>query len=240
VVLLNDAIGIFHAALAQIFWVLVCCLALFSSAWWHRFRQGSVPGCSTNRLRIALSGITLLIFAQLIVGATMRHQHAGLAVPDFPLAYGQWWPPTDPASLEQINRNRTDVLDYGLITAFQIGLHMAHRIGALLILLGAIFLVWLTSTLKHYPSLIIRGGRVLFGMLCVQALLGAATVWSNKAADMATAHVVLGAASLAWAGLLCTVAWLLPLPSSASLSRAHTTHKENATPHSAGAVLGIT
>src|SRR5437667_3258603 len=33
-----------------------------------------------------LTGIlTLWLFAQLILGATMRHQHAGLAIPDFPL-----------------------------------------------------------------------------------------------------------------------------------------------------------
>ena len=39
-----------------------------------------------------------LIFGQLILGATMRHQHAGLAIPDFPLAYGKLWPAMDAAS----------------------------------------------------------------------------------------------------------------------------------------------
>jgi cytochrome c oxidase assembly protein subunit 15 len=39
---------------------------------------------------------------------------------------------------------------------------------------------------------------VWLGLILTQALLGAATVWSNKAADVATAHVLLGAVSLVW------------------------------------------
>jgi len=35
------------------------------------------------------------------------------------------------------------------------------------------------------------------GMILLQALLGAGTIWSNKAADIATAHVLVGALSLA-------------------------------------------
>ena len=42
------------------------------------------------------------------------------------------------------------------------------------------------------------------GLIVGQILLGAATIWSNKAADMATAHVVAGAASLV-SGALVTI-----------------------------------
>jgi heme A synthase len=41
-----------------------------------------------------------------------------------------------------------------------------------------------------------------FALILVQALLGAYTVWSNKAADIATAHVAVGAVSLVFGGLL--------------------------------------
>src|SRR5581483_3251090 len=37
VVLLKDEIGIVHAALAQIFFVLLCVIALFTSRWWQEF-----------------------------------------------------------------------------------------------------------------------------------------------------------------------------------------------------------
>ena len=34
----------------------------------------------------------------------MRHQHAGLAIPDFPLAYGKIWPDTSAAAVAQLQR----------------------------------------------------------------------------------------------------------------------------------------
>jgi len=39
----------------------------------------------------------------------------------------------------------------------------------------------------------------------MQVALGAATIWSNKAADIATAHVLVGALALALGGILCIV-----------------------------------
>jgi cytochrome c oxidase assembly protein subunit 15 len=47
---------------------------------------------------------------------------------------------------------------------------------------------------KHYLT---KLTRTWLGLIFVQVLLGAATIWSNKAADVATAHVVTGALSLA-------------------------------------------
>jgi heme A synthase len=40
-----------------------------------------------------------------------------------------------------------------------------------------------------------------------QILLGAATIWSNKAADVATAHVLVGALSLATGALWYVIAY---------------------------------
>ena len=65
---------------------------------------------------------TLLILAQLTLGAAMRHQHAGLAIPDFPLAYGKLWPAMDAASVAHYNQQRIEVVAANPITAFQIGL----------------------------------------------------------------------------------------------------------------------
>ena len=52
---------------------------------------------------------TLLILGQLALGAAMRHQHAGLAIPDFPLAYGKLWPATDAASVAHYNAQRMEI-----------------------------------------------------------------------------------------------------------------------------------
>lgn len=196
VTLYMPSLGILHALLAQAFLVLICLIALRTTRWWHglanRKAESSFPG-----LRGMFATLTVLIFVQLIVGATMRHQHAGLAVPDFPLAYGQVWPATDDASLARINANRTDTFEDLAITPFHIHIHMAHRIGAFLILALASAAVWRAIKQAGKPSFISKLCLVWFGMIVFQAVLGAATVWSNKAADIATLHVVLGAGCLA-------------------------------------------
>src|SRR5205807_9986158 len=84
-------------------------------------------------VRYMLFAATALIFGQLIIGATMRHQHAGLAIPDFPFAYGKVWPVMDPASVELYNQRRLEVVAVKPITAFQIELQMVHRIVAIII-----------------------------------------------------------------------------------------------------------
>jgi len=46
-----------------------------------------------------------------------------------------------------------------------------------------------------------------FAMIVVQIGLGAWTIWSNKAADVATAHVLVGALSLVTGALGCIIAF---------------------------------
>jgi cytochrome c oxidase assembly protein subunit 15 len=137
----------------------------------------------------------------------MRHQHAGLAIPDFPLAYGRLWPATDPESVARYNERRVEVVAANPITAFQIDLQMAHRIVAALIVGGVGLCAW---RVKRIRGLL---GAIVFawiGLVLVQAALGAATVWSNKAADIATAHVLVGALSLVTGVLSCIVCFRSP------------------------------
>ena len=216
VVLSDDALGIYHATLAQLFFALTCSIALFTGKGWERsFRpeprpRGSdlpVRGNGGFNLRHWLVGTTALILFQLVLGATMRHQHAGLAIPDFPLAYGRLWPATDPESVARYNERRVEVVAANPITAFQIDLQMAHRIVAALIVGGVGLCAW---RVKRIRGLL---GAIVFawlGLVLVQAALGAATVWSNKAADIATAHVLVGALSLVTGVLSCIVCFRSP------------------------------
>ena len=209
VVLFQDEIGILHAALAQLFFVLICAIALFTSRSWQAWnaspaRERSAAGPSGSATWWLIAG-TGLIFLQLVLGATMRHQHAGLAIPDFPLAYGRVWPAVDAQSLAAYNGRRLEVTAANPITAFHIGLQMAHRILALVILAAVTVTAW--SLRRHFGSqhFISRLGLLWAGLIFAQALLGAATIWSNKAADVATGHVMVGALSLALGALLCIV-----------------------------------
>jgi cytochrome c oxidase assembly protein subunit 15 len=196
VVLYKDQIGIFHATLAQLFLAWLSSITLFTSGWWKNL-QGSKPVLLSRKLSWFAMTMTCLILVQLILGATMRHQHAGLAVPDFPLAYGKIWPPTDAASIQLINQHRLDVIDPNPITAFHIVVHMFHRITALIIFLGIGALAF-----QFRKTRLSRWAFVWFGMICVQVCLGIFTVLKNKPADIATAHVVFGAASLAIGALI--------------------------------------
>src|SRR6266850_7274919 len=130
---MKDELGIFHAALAQLFFALLCSIALFASPWWRDASSTGVNARDLAILRNFCVTATLLIFLQLLIGATMRHQHAGLAIPDFPTAYGRVWPVTDPAAIAQYNQLRVEATALKPITAFQVVLQMVHRIGALAI-----------------------------------------------------------------------------------------------------------
>ena len=203
VALFADEIGVFHAALAQAFLVLICCIALISTQWWKGLNKDAKLS-NFLPLRSLFAFLTVLIFAQLILGAVMRHQHAGLAVPDFPLAYGKIWPDTSDAALATVNANRTDTFYDEPITPFLIHLHMAHRIGALLIFTLAAGMAGLAAKPGRKDSFLSKFCLAWFGIIALQAILGAATVWTDKAADIATLHVVLGAGCLV-AGSLVTL-----------------------------------
>src|SRR5207344_2903371 len=98
----------FHAILAQLFFLLVCSLGLITSKWWRQADFTTLSPQAATALRRLLIATSFLILLQLLLGATMRHQHAGLAVPDFPLAYGKVWPATDAASIAAYNAQRLE------------------------------------------------------------------------------------------------------------------------------------
>jgi cytochrome c oxidase assembly protein subunit 15 len=207
VVLHNDSIGIFHAALAQSFFVLLCAIALGTSSWWMNLPSAIAPITDDHRVRQLLLVATFLIFGQLVLGATMRHQHAGLAIPDFPLAYHKIWPPMDADSVTLYNQQRVDAADANPITAFQIGLQMAHRLMALLIFCSVVLCAWYTRRYLGARHVLAKFSLAWTGLIFLQIMLGAVTIWTNKAADIATAHVVVGALSLANGALLTIVSF---------------------------------
>jgi heme a synthase len=185
VTMLKDEIGIFHACLAQAFFGLLVIIALVTSRAWH----SDQPRPATAATRIALV-TTALIYFQLILGATMRHQHRDLSITDFPTAYGQWLPDTSPSAIARINATR-DALAMSDVTAAQIWLQMAHRFGALLVAIGV--LAFFVAAHRADNSLLRKLSAVWLFAVALQISLGAWVIWSNKAADVATSHVALGA-----------------------------------------------
>ncbi len=227
---LGTVFGIVHGCLAQGFLVLLAVIALMTSRWWVEcvFISSSSSSSSSKSsrkiededededeseddkvLHLTRSAslrrwfllTTLLIFVQLLIAATMRHQHAGLAISDFPLAHGELWPDMSAEAVANYNARRVDVTTSNPITAFQIGLQMTHRIVACLILVAVAVCAWKARMIQSIKPL----AFAWLGLILVQVGLGAWTIWSNKAADVATAHVVVGALSLVTGALGCLI-----------------------------------
>jgi cytochrome c oxidase assembly protein subunit 15 len=211
-----DALGIFHGTIAQLFFALTCALALFTSRFWAGLVANPPRLRVPSSLRTLVLATTLVILGQLILGATMRHQHAGLAIPDFPLAYGSWWPETGADAVAGYNAQRVEINGENPITAFQIELQMAHRGLALVIFIlvaACAGLAWRRLGGKDSLTKLALGWLAL---ILAQVALGASTIWFNKAADVATAHVLVGALALTAGALWCIMAFRRSEPSRAT------------------------
>src|SRR4051812_21692421 len=86
---LPDSISIAHASLAEIVFCLTVTIALVESPGWKQAysRDGRGP-VDDPILRAVAITTTALVYTQILIGATMRHTNAGLAIPDFPYAFG--------------------------------------------------------------------------------------------------------------------------------------------------------
>ena len=211
-----NSLGIFHGVVAQTFFVLTCAIALFTSRWWQNDKSWSSRFSVSGSLKaeLQLRGlrnhilfVTILIFLQLILGATMRHQHAGLSISDFPLAHGKIWPDISPDAIARYNAERMEATNVNPITAFQVVLQMIHRIVALVIFAGVAAAVGLSVKRLGKKDSLTKLAIFWLALIILQIALGIATILTNKAADVATAHVLVGALSLVTGALWCIIAF---------------------------------
>ncbi len=202
VTMLKDWIGVPHALLAQAFFALMAFLALTQSRWWSRLGQNPLSEDTRESLaplRRNAAVATVLTYLQLGLGAAMRHAHAGLSILDFPKAYGHWWPQVHRGDMPALNLHRTEDLHLPSTSLGLIHLQMTHRMMAGIILLGVLSVGWLAWKRRAFLPTGLRWlGTAWPAVLAVQITLGIYTIWTQKAADVATAHVAVGATSLVW------------------------------------------
>jgi cytochrome c oxidase assembly protein subunit 15 len=184
---LPPAVSIGHAGLAQIFFCLTLTLALVTSPGW----KSAVRPIDDSTLRRVATLTTALVYTQILIGATMRHNAAGLAIPDFPSAFGHVIPP---------------------VWTVGIAVNFAHRIGALVV--TTMIVATSAHVLYHHPGRreLVRPAILLVGLVVVQITLGAFVVWSGKNPVVNTAHVVNGAAVLGTSLVLTLRVWRLTSP----------------------------
>lgn len=206
VTMLKDEIGIFHACVAQAFLALLVVIALVTTTFWRSLDEIDISPKKFAPIRSLAIATTLAIYVQLALGATMRHQHRDLSILDFPTANGVWIPDTSANALAKINAWR-DARGLSDADAFQIWLQMTHRLVAILIVIGVIAFssrVWRDA--RRVPALK-KLSIWWIAFLLVQLTLGAWTIWSNKAADIATAHVAVGAIMLSFGVSISAICW---------------------------------
>ena len=208
VTLLKDEIGIFHALLAQAFLGMLIVITLATSQLWRRISSRETLPVKARSLARMVIGTTLVIYLQLGLGATMRHQHRDLSILEFPLAYGRLIPDTSPAKVAEINAWR-DARALSDVTPFQIWLQLTHRFVAMLIAAGVIASLFLARRTEAFAGMLSRFTDLWVLLLFLQITLGAWVIWSNKAADIATTHVAVGATMFAIGVSLSAVCLLL-------------------------------
>jgi heme a synthase len=219
--LLPTHISVSHALLGQTFFCLTVSLAVFTSPSWRRVATRLEPGPGFP-LRAICVLFVAAVFLQLFLGAVMRHTGSGLAIYDFPLAYGQVIPKTDPVSLHNLNVDRIyhkhgdERVGLREVTAAQIWIHYAHRawafgVTALALWVGLrIFRRHGASAALFFPALFV------WILLTFQIILGALTVLSYKNPHITTAHVATGALILGLGVLMTLQSFrLVPRPSGA-------------------------
>ncbi len=169
------AIAVAHAATAQALLCLMVSIAIFTNPRWS-----TTPHVDDPPARISLPALaaatTAVIYLQILVGALMRHMSAGLVIPDFPLSFGYLVPPY----WDQY-----------------IAVNFAHRCGAVVV---AAMILWTVARVlrTHREVGALRRPAIgLFVLLIIQIVLGAFTIWSERAVLPTTSHVAVGAAVLA-------------------------------------------
>jgi len=204
--LLPASISVAHGVLAQTFFVITIVLA-YSQSRERRERELDLDEPTNPALGKWALAVAALVYIQLILGAVMRHTESGLAIQDFPTTGGHWFPWFDTTTLVSVNDWRfAHNMEYGRelppVTMSQVVIHFIHRFWAVVVTL-AILTLFTKSVRGHWAAgKVSRATYLLVIGVIIQFSLGALTVWTHKAPNITSLHVVTGAALLGVATLL--------------------------------------
>lgn len=170
---LPPAVSIAHACLAQLFFCLTVTLIVVTSRAWSTRHSHAHAGLS--KYRPWLTVLAVIFFVQLILGATMRHTGAALAIPDFPMVFGGIFPPE---------------------WTVRVAVHWFHRFGGFA-LFGLV--VWVSMSLYRRcasSSVATTLSGMLLSLVMIQVTIGAIIVWMKRPIPVTTVHLVVGALCL--------------------------------------------
>ncbi len=165
------------------------------------------------KLKWAVRVLLVLLLVQLTLGSAVRHFKADKALPDFPLHLGQVIPPMSQDAVDQAyvtyfaDRMGVALKDSGVanrtpqgeivVTAGDVHLHFAHRLGAYVVFaFGITVAVWAIRRAGDRGA-VIAPALVFMALLGTQVALGVMTVLSEIDPFTATLHQATGAALIA-------------------------------------------
>jgi len=163
---LSTPLAIVHGCVAQLFLCVVTLLALALSPQWMVFSG------SSRSLTIWAWMLTASVYIQLIFGAVMRHLHAGLAIPTFPLT-------PEGTLLPQTHNILVDIA-------------LAHRLWAAAV--GIVGIMVIGKAIRFASTRFYAAG--LFTLLLMQLTLGAWVIWFLRPPLATSLHVLNGAVVL--------------------------------------------
>jgi len=181
--LLPKAVSVTHALLAQLFFLLTIGLAQVTAPAWLDFVEKGHRNSERRLGRVGTWAVLSLgvYVVTLLLGATMRHNNAGLAIPDFPLAYGGLIPP---------------------LSSFPLIIHFAHRISAIVLVVMVVGTAVMTLREYRGVSTLTKPAWIILTLVVVQFLLGGTIIWTKLAVFATTLHLVNGALLFGATGML--------------------------------------
>ncbi len=171
---LGQMLRIPHGVLAQVFVCMLFAIAASVSRPWLK----NTLGVAGPRVRRLGGWCVVLIFVQLTIAATMRHNYAGLAIPTFPFS----------------------TADGSLLPAtwdYRVALQFAHRAMAAVIGVAVLIYSHFLWREKSLAPVLRAASLLLVGLVAVQISLGAQVIWTSRSVMMTTSHVLVGALTFA-------------------------------------------
>ena len=170
---ISTTLAIIHGVTAQAFFCLLILLAATLSPAWSKPLEGSSTQARVFGWRRWGWVLVISLFIQLILGAMMRHWHAGLAIPTFPLTpQGTFFPVAHDKMVD---------------------IHFSHRFWAIIVtVIAAVTCVKALRSSGGEERIQLPAVAILF-LILVQILLGASVIWLGRAPIPTSLHVVNGA-----------------------------------------------
>lgn len=184
---ISDAFAVVHGCFAQAFFCVLLLIVMVASSRWE---SGGFEIQASRRLGLRAVGITLvsLVGLQLVFGAFMRHFHrSGIADDGLFRTQGQWIPDLHEPVIAALFLHKFTAL---CIFFFVIG--MAIRFGL---------------AQKGIDRRAFRHLLMIFGLLCLQIVLGLSVIGTEKSFWVTNVHVLNGLGILALSFVFSVLAW---------------------------------